>query len=185
MAPGLFWGVLLILIGIAAIARVVFDVHLFGVLFAIFLIFVGISMLIGKPWMFHGHENRHWHDSKYNNEYNHMFDDRSMADQPHDNSEYNVIFGRSVYDFRNIKFPDNEPIRIKINTVFGNSVIRISRNTPVKIKSDAVFAAASMPDGNSVAFGSIQYATDTFGVALNQLIIDAPVVFGAVQVEAE
>jgi hypothetical protein len=69
--------------------------------------------------------------------------------------------------------------------VFGNSVIRISKNTPVKIKSDAVFAGALMPDGNSVAFGSIQYATDTFGVALNHLIIDAPVVFGALEVKEE
>jgi len=175
MAPGLFWGVLLVLIGLAAIFRVVFDVNLFGVLFAFFLIFVGISMLIGKPWMFHGQKDDH----------NTMFDDRAVLEQPRDNSEYNVIFGRSVYDFRNVKFPDNEPIRIKINTVFGNSVIRINKDTPVKIKSDAVFAGASMPDGNSVAFGTIQYATDTFGVALNQLIIDAPVVFGALEVKAE
>jgi hypothetical protein len=64
-------------------------------------------------------------------------------------------------------------------------VILINRNTPVKIKSDAVFAAATMPDGNSVAFGTIQYATDTFAVTLNHLYIDAPVVFGAVQVKAE
>ena len=54
MAPGLFWGVLLVLIGLAAIFRVVFDVNLFGVLFALFLIFVGISLLVGKPWMFTG-----------------------------------------------------------------------------------------------------------------------------------
>jgi hypothetical protein len=118
-------------------------------------------------------------------EKNTMFEDRAVSDQPKDHSEYNVIFGRSVYDFRNIQFPDNEPIRIKINTVFGNSVIRINKDTPVKIKSDAVFAGSSMPDGNSVAFGSIQFSTDTFGVALNQLIIDAPVVFGALQVKAE
>jgi len=175
MAPGLFWGVLLILIGLAAIFRVVFDVNLFGVLFALFLIFVGVSMLIGKPWIF-----RHKQDDHHT-----LFDDRTVLEQPHDHEEYNVVFGRSVYDFRNIKFPDNEPIRIKINTVFGNSVIRISKDTPVKIKSDAVFAGATMPDGNTVAFGSIQYATDTFGVALNQLVIDAPVVFGAVQVKAE
>ena len=45
------------------------------------------------------------------------------------------------------------------------------------------FALASW--GNSVAFGSIQYATDSFGVALNQLIIDAPVVFGALQVRTQ
>jgi len=176
MAPGLFWGVLLVLVGLAAIFRVVFDVNLFGVLFAFFLIFVGVSMLIGKPLMFRcGHSD----------EKNTMFEDRAVIEQPKDRSEYNVIFGRSEYDFRNIQFTDNEPIRIKVNTVFGNSVIRISKNTPVKIKSDAVFAGASMPDGNSVAFGSIQYATDTFGVALNQLIIDAPVVFGALQVRAE
>jgi hypothetical protein len=175
MAPGLFWGVLLVLIGLAAIFRVIFDVNLFGVLFALFLIFIGINMLVGKPWMFRGHKD----------EKNTMFEDRSVTEQPKDKAEYNVIFGQSVYDFRDIKFPDNEPIRVKINTIFGNSIIRINRNTPVKIKSDAVFAGASMPDGNSVAFGSIQYATDSFGVALNQLIIDAPVVFGALQVKAE
>jgi len=175
MAPGLFWGVLLVLIGLAAIFRVIFDVNLFGVLFAFFLIFVGISLLVGKPWMFHQQKG----------EQNTMFGEQKMNDQPRDNAEYNVIFGRSVYDFRSIQFPDKEPIRIKINTVFGNSVILINKNTAVKIKSDAVFAGASMPDGNSVAFGSIQYATDTFAVALNHLYIDAPVVFGALQVKAE
>jgi len=175
MAPGLFWGVLLVLIGLAAIFKVIFNVNLFGVLFAIFLIFVGISMLVGKPWMFH-------HPKGENDM---MFGDHKMNEQPRDNAEYNVIFGRSVYDFRNVQFPDNEPIKIKINTIFGNSVILINKNTAVKIKSDAVFAGASMPDGNSVAFGSIQYATDSFAVALNHLYIDAPVVFGAVQVVSE
>jgi uncharacterized membrane protein HdeD (DUF308 family) len=57
MVSGLFWGVLLILIGLAAIFRMIFDVNLFGVLFAFFLIFIGVSMLIGKPWMFHGCKN--------------------------------------------------------------------------------------------------------------------------------
>src|SRR5512133_1213183 len=175
MAPGLIWGVLLVLIGLAAIFRVLFDVNIFGVLFALFLIFVGVSLLVGKPWMFKGSRD----------ERNTMFEEKTVSEQPRDRAEYNVIFGRSVYDFRDIKFPDNEPIRIKVNTIFGNSVIRISKNSPVRIKSDAVFAGASMPDGNSVAFGSIQYATDTSGVALNQLIIDAPVVFGALQLKAE
>lgn len=176
MAPGLFWGVLLVIIGLAIIFRVIFNVNVFGVLFALFLIFVGVRMLIGKPWVTRTH---------CGDERNTMFDERTVTEQPEDNAQYNVIFGRSVYDFRNITFPDNEPIRIKVNTIFGNSVIRINRNTPVKIKSDAVFAGATMPDGNTVAFGSIQYSTDTFGVALNQLIIDAPVVFGALQVKAE
>jgi predicted membrane protein len=175
MAPGLFWGVLLVLIGLAAIFRVVFDVNLFGVLFAFFLIFVGISMLIGKPWMFKTHKG----------ERDIMFEDRSFREQPADNSEYNVIFGRSVYDFKDVTFPDNQPVKIKLNTIFGNTVIHIKRSTPVKIKSDAVFASSSMPDGNSVAFGSIQYATDTASLSLNYLYIEAPVIFGALQVIAD
>jgi len=175
MAPGLFWGVLLVLIGLAAIFRVIFDVNLFGVVFALFLIFIGVTLLIGKPWMFQHKKGEH--DT--------LFGEQKIIEQPRDNSEYNVIFGRSVYDFRNIQFPENEPIKVKINTVFGNSVILISKNTPVKVKSDAVFAGATMPDGNSVAFGTIQYATDSFAVTLSHLYIDAPVVFGAVQVKAE
>jgi len=175
MAPGLFWGVLLILIGLAAIFRVVFNVHLFGVLFALFLIFIGISMLVGKPWMFKVHRG----------ENDILFGERTFREQPKDNSEYNVIFGKSVYDFRDIAFSDSTPVRIKLNTVFGNTVIRIRRSTPVMIKSDAVFASTAMPDGNSVAFGSIQYSTDTFAVNLYHLYIEAPVVFGAVQVIAD
>ena len=42
-----------------------------------------------------------------------------------------------------------------------------------------------MPDGNSVAFGSIQYATDSFAVNLNHLYIDAPVIFGSIEVVAD
>jgi predicted membrane protein len=175
MAPGLFWGVLLVLIGLAAIVRVVFDVNLFGVLFALFLIFAGITLLVGKPWIFHRHKC----------ERDTMFEERTVNEQPRDNSEYNVIFGKSVYDFSNISFPDNKPIRIKVNTVFGNTIIRISKNSPVKIKSDAVFASSSMPDGNSVAFGTIQYATDNFTVNPNHLYIEADVVFGSLKIMIE
>jgi predicted membrane protein len=175
MAPSLFWGMLLIIIGLSAIFRIVFDVNLFGIFFSLLLIFAGVTMVIGKPWFF----------QRSNNEYNTFLDDRAVTVQPRDQAEYNVVFGKTVYDLRGVQFPDNEPIRIKINTVFGNSLIVISKDSPVKIKSDAVFAGASMPDGNSVAFGSIQYKTEPFGMALNHLIIDAPVVFGSLQVRAE
>jgi hypothetical protein len=175
MAPGLFWGMLLVIIGLAAIFHNVFDVNLFGILFSFLLIFAGITIVIGRPWFF-------WES---HNEYHTFLEQRAVTVQPRDQAEYNVVFGSSVYDLRAVQFPDNEPIRIKVNTVFGHSLIIISKDAPVKIKSDAVFAGASMPDGNSVAFGSIQYKTETFGIALNHLIIDAPVVFGSLQVREE
>jgi len=172
MGPGLFWGVLLILIGLAAIFKVVFDVNLFGVVFALFLIFLGISMLVGKPWMFH--RNKGPHDT--------MFEDRTVREQPADHSEYNVIFGKSVYDFTSVDFPDERPVHVKINTIFGHSVVQVDRKVPVIIKSDAVFGSASMPDGSSVSFGSLQYSSDAYHPDSVALVIEAPVVFGAVQV---
>ncbi len=92
MAPGIIWGVLLVLIGLAAIFKVVFNVHLFGILFALFLIFLGITMLIGRPWMFHHQKGEH--DT--------MFGEQRVTEQPRNNTDYNVIFGRSVYDLLQI-----------------------------------------------------------------------------------
>lgn len=175
MAPGLFWGLFLILIGLAIILKVLLGVKLFGAILALFLIFVGISMLVGKPWMFRaGKRDRDI-----------LFEDRRVTETPVDGSEYNVIFGRSAYDFTATRFPDDRSIRIKINTVFGNTNIKVSRNTAVRIKSDAVFGSSTMPDGNTVAFGSVTYETDSFSTGKNHLYIDAPVVFGGLHVITE
>lgn len=173
MAPGFFAGILLILIGLSAIFHILFHVNLFGILFSFFLIFAGIYIVTGRTWFFKRNKDSH----------SAFFEESSIILQPRDHEEFNVLFGRMIYDLRGIRFEDNEPIRIKINTVFGNTILLVRKDSPVKIKSDAVFAGASMPDGNSVAFGSIQYKTESFGAALNHLIIDAPVVFGALQVK--
>ena len=175
MAPGLFWGLFLILIGLAIILKVLLGVKLFGAIVALFLIFVGISMLVGKPWMFRaGKRDRDI-----------IFEDRTLNENPVDGSEYNVVFGRSVYDFTGITFPDDRSVRIKINTVFGNTNIKVDRNKPVRIKSDAVFGSSTMPDGNTVAVGSVTFETDSVSTGKNHLYIDAPVVFGSLRVIAE
>ncbi len=172
MAPGLFWGILLILLGLAIILRVLFDIHIFGVFFALFIIFIGISMLVGRNWMFRPHQTT-------GNDV--IFDDRTFSETPHDGTEYNVIFGKSTYDFRNAVPANDNPLRIKINTIFGSTTVRISKDKAVRIKSDAVFGSSVMPDGNTVAFGSIGYATDSVSVGNNYLFIEAPVIFGSLR----
>lgn len=175
MAPGLFWGLLLVLIGLAIILRVLLGIKLLGAVIALFLIFIGISLLLGKSWMFNpGKRDRDI-----------IFEDRTIREIPQDSAEYNVIFGRSVYDFRDIDFTGNRSVRIKVNTVFGSTIIRVDRNKPIRIKSDAVFGSSTMPDGNTVAFGSISYATDSFSTEKNYLFIEAPVVFGSVNIRGE
>jgi hypothetical protein len=175
MAPGLFLGALLIILGIAAILRVVFDIHVFGILFACLLIAFGISLLVRKPWMIPCHRDKR--DT--------IFAERFVSEQPPNHIEYNLIFGHTVYDFRNIVLPSNEPVSVSINAVFGSAVILVNPQTPLKVNADAVFASASVPSGSSVSFGNIQFATESLASSPACLNIKASVVFGSLQVRAE
>ena len=148
--------------------------NLFRVLIAVFLILIGIKILVGNKGIFNF--------SSVKNDV--IFGEKSYSGTPNNKTEYNVMFGKSVFDFRDIEFKDEKPIRLKINTIFGAAEIKINENSPVKIKVDAAFAGAKMPDGNTVAFGSSQFVSDTFDVSRNYLFIDANVVFGGVEVKS-
>ena len=174
MAPGVFWGILLVIIGLGLIFRILFDVNLFRVIIAVILILAGIRILVGDRGPF-----------RYKTEDNDvMFGERKISSTPNNNTEYNVIFGKSVFDFRDIDFKDNKPIRLKMNTIFGGTVVKISKATPVKIKTNAAFAGARMPDGNSTVFGTYYYSTDSFDSSGIYLYIDTNVVFGSLEVKA-
>jgi hypothetical protein len=172
MVPGFFWGLVLILIGLAVIFRVVFDVNLFRIIIGILIILFGIRILLGKTWM--PERSKKEHDT--------FFSDQKYSEIPKDNTEYNVIFGRSVYDFTRSDLAVREPVRIKINVVFGAAVIKIKPDMPVRIKSEAVFGASRMPDGNTVAFGSINYNTRSFSEDAPHLYIESNVVFGGIEI---
>jgi predicted membrane protein len=174
MAPGVFWGIVLVIIGLSIIFRVIFDVNLFRVLIAVLLILLGIKVLVGNKGIFNF--------SSVKNDV--FFSEKSYSGSPNDRTEYNVMFGKSVFDFRNIDFKDEKPVRLKINTIFGAAEIKINENSPVRIKVDAAFAGAKMPNGNTVAFGSSQYVSDTYDGSSKYLFIDANVVFGGLEVKS-
>lgn len=174
MAPGVFWGIILVIIGLSIIFRVVFDINLFRVLIAVLLILLGIKILVGNRGIFNLSSGRN----------DVIFSEKRYSGTPNNRTEYNVMFGKSVFDFRDIEFKDEEPIRLKINTIFGAAEIKINKNSPVKIKVDAAFAGAKMPNGNTVAFGSSQYVSNTYDASRNYMFIDANVVFGGLEVKS-
>jgi len=171
MGPGLFWGVVLIVIGLSIIFKVFFDISILRIVIAIIIILFGIKVLIGKPRIF-----THCNKDQV------VFGERIFRAGSVEQTEYNTVFGKSVYDFRNIKNLKPGRNKIEVNTVFGSTEIIISDTIAVKIKADAVFAAASMPNGNSVAFGTINYDSDSVVNASSYLYIEANVVFGDLKV---
>jgi predicted membrane protein len=172
MVPGFFWGLVLILIGLAIIFRVVFDVNLLRIIIAVLIILFGIRILAGKNWM----------PERAKKEHDTLFSDRNYKEIPKNDTEYNVMFGRSVYDFTGQDSTLLGPVKVKINVVFGAAIIKINPDMPVKVKSEAVFGGSRMPDGNTVAFGSIHYATRSYSENSPYLYIEPNVVFGGIEI---
>jgi predicted membrane protein len=172
MGAGLFWGAFLLLLGIALIIKVVFqiDFPVFKVLVGVFLILVGIKVLFGR-FVFPSH---HFDPEET------IFNERTY-DQPEPGKEYTVLFGKGVYDFTDVDLSQGS-FHSKISTVFGGCQIIIPRDTPVRIKADAVFAGAELPDGNTAVFGSSEYQSDSWSPDSASINIKVDVVFGGVQV---
>ncbi|MDG5813677.1 hypothetical protein QA601_01170 [Chitinispirillales bacterium ANBcel5] len=159
---GLFWGIILILIGLSIIIRVVFNIQipLFRIVFALILIYLGIRVLVGGAWI-RGDQRTA------------LFEDRTIGAKE---GEYNVIFSRAQIDA-------TQPLprggdNIETNTVFGSSVLKISKDIPTRIKVSAVFASTSLPDGNTISFGDYTYLNPAYSADEPFRTIRANVVFG-------
>lgn len=158
--------------GVALIIRVVFNVDfpVFKVLVGIFLVLLGLKMLFGRhlisPHHFKSEET--------------VFNER-IYDNPESGKEYTVLFAKGVYDFTHVDL-EKGSYQVKISTVFGGTQIIIPEDKPVRIKADAVFAGAELPDGNSAVFGTTIYESDSWSPDVPSINIKVDVVFGGVQV---
>ena len=173
MGAGVFWGAVLIFIGLALIIRFVFNVDfpVIKVLIAGFFIYLGIRILFGSFGMFNIKSGPN----------DVLFSEREFV-HPENNKEYNVIFGKGNFDFRDIDLSEGN-VNVKIGTVFGASEIIIDRDMPVRINADAVFSGAELPDGNTAVFGSSSYESESFSPDSNHLRIKLDVVFSGVDVK--
>jgi predicted membrane protein len=172
---GLFWGIILIIIGISLIVKVVFkiDFPIMKVLVAFFFIYMGIKILAGNFGFL-----------KIKTGPNDViFSESTFVHELNLPAEQNVVFGRGVFDFRNLR-ESSLPAEIHINTVFGNSEILIRKTMPVIIKVDAAFAGATLPNDNSTVLGSANYQSANFDETKPHLTIKTDAVFSSVKIKA-
>lgn len=159
-------------IGISLIIKVIFNVDfpIFKIIIAFFFIYLGLRILFGNFGMF-----------SMNTGPNEILFSERTYNSPYDFDEYNVVFGKAVYDFTDVDLSQGTK-KVKLGTVFGGSFIKVDPDMPVKIVADAVFAGAELPDGNSAVFGSSSYVSPTFKEDSAHLFIKVDVIFGAVKV---
>jgi predicted membrane protein len=175
MGSSLFWGIILIIIGLSLVAKVVFNIDfpVFKIVVAFIFIFIGLKIMFGSNTkVFHRH---------YYNNSNIVFGETKFEKAKH-GTEYNVVFSKGNFDFREVELNPEGPTRITINTVFGGSDILIRHDMPVQVKINAAFAGAHLPNGNTSSFGSTIYSTDSLDTSKPYLEINADVVFGGMNV---
>lgn len=174
MGSSIFWGLILIAIGLIYIINIVFNIDLpiFKIVIAFVFIYIGIRILVGSDHkIFGGHRTK-----------NDVVFGESNFYSTKSGNDYNVVFGKGTFDFRNIELQPEGPTKIKIDAVFGGAQIFLKRETPVKVIIDAAFAGAQMPNGNSAAFGSTVYTSDNLDETKPYLEIKADVVFGGLKI---
>lgn len=174
MGSSMFWGILLIVIGLSLVIKIVFNVEfpIFKILIAFVFLYIGLRILLG-------HSVRPFNEHRTETDV--VFGESNFSKIDND-KEYNVVFSKGTFDLRNVELNAEGSTRVKINTVFGGSKVILNSAIPTRIKVDAVFAGANMPNGNSAAFGSTIYMSDSLDMTKPFLDIKADVVFGGLQV---
>ena len=176
MSVSLFWGVLIILVGVSLILNSFkIDFPVFKLFFAFFFIYLGIRLFIGKEFSIFTDK-----DDKQSV----VFGQKTVT-SVENRKEYNIVFSGAKFDLRNLTIPEGETINIELNTVFGGSELYINKNLPIHVQSHTVFAGTKMPDGNSSAFGNLTYDYDSIAHGKPRLIIETNTVFGGLVIKRE
>lgn len=131
-------GLLLILTGIYFIIRYCFNINMpfilytpiFRMIFSIIIMFLGIYILIG---VYYVGENLPQYKRAY----------------------YRIFFKTSSMDFTNLEVDRN--LNITIDSAFSDTIIFINQNIQVHIKASSAFGNISLPTGDSVSFGEINF----------------------------
>lgn len=171
MGIGLFWGIVLIVIGLSIIFKVMFDISILRIIIAIVFILVGLKILIGKSAI-----------NISSNDNDVIFNERNFTEFPGSSTEFNTIFGKSVFNFGNAAIPTDKHLDLEFNTIFGNTEIVLPPGLPVRIKAEAVFGSAKLPNENTAVFGSANYVSDQDTAFTNYVTIEASAVFGNIEI---
>ena len=166
---GVFWGAVLILLGLSVIVNIVFHISIpvFRIVIALILIFLGIQVLTGHRWVSRQKTASIFRDEKFANDTNRY--------------EYSIVFGKGTIDLTTV-LSDTSKRNYKISTAFGSSVVVIPAQVPVIVSASSAFGGLTLPNGNTVSFGEYVYKNKLFAGQADALAIRIDLAFGACKV---
>ncbi len=172
VSSAVFWGVVIILIGLSIILREVFDIHFpfLRVFFGILLIYWGVKVIAGGF-------NRSWGSN------NIVFNEANIDDDG-TKKEYNVVFGSSRVDLFKMQMPTSDQ-KLEMNVVFGSGKLIINDSIPMRIEMNAVFGNIQAPDRTKAGFGTSIYTTSAYKEGMPCVRLETNAVFGSLQIQSK
>jgi len=169
IVDGIFWGALLIILGVWFIVRRSLPVHIpvIRVIVAVLLVYAGVRILARGPV-----------STDRNTA---VFSESTMSYSADRGREYNLIFSSGVVDLSQAA-PAGASIHAEVNVIFGSGTLRLNPSLPVRVNMSSAFGAVESPNGRSVAFGDMVYTTPSYRDGAPALEIRATAVFGRLRI---
>jgi hypothetical protein len=162
---GIFWGALLIVLGVWFIVRRSVPVHIpvIRIVIAVLFVYAGVRILARGPMSMDRNTA--------------VFSESTMRYSPDRSREYNLIFSSGAIDLSSAA-PASASIHAEVNVIFGSGTLRINPSLPVRVSMSCAFGTVESPHGRSVAFGDTVYTTQSWREGAPALEIHATAVFG-------
>ena len=167
---GIFWGSVLILVGVWFIVRRSVPVHIsvIRIIVAVLFVYAGVRILVRGPV-----------STDRNTA---VFSESTMSYSPDRGREYNLIFSSGDIDLT-AAAPSNASIHAEVNVIFGSGTLRINPSVPVRVRMSSAFGTVESPNGRSIAFGESVYTTDSWREGAPAVEIRATAVFGRLAIQ--
>jgi hypothetical protein len=166
---GIFWGSVLILVGVWFIVRRSVPVHIpvIRIIVAVLFVYAGVRILVRGPV-----------STDRNTA---VFSESTMSYSPDRGREYNLIFSSGDIDLT-AAAPSNASIHAEVNVIFGSGTLRINSALPVRVNMSSAFGTVESPNGRSIAFGDTVYTTQSYREGAPALEVHATAVFGRLRI---
>ena len=121
LIDGVFWGVLLIVVGVWFLVRryIPFNIPLFRVVIAVILVYIGIRVLVNGPVIHHDRNTM-------------VFSESSLQWSPAHGRDYNVLFSSGTVDLTGVELA-GRTVRTEVNVVFGSGTLRLDPAMSVRV----------------------------------------------------
>ena len=162
----MFFGILLLAIGLIIIVNVMFGIHLpvFRIIFGLFLIYLGFKVIFGVPW-----RPAEWKGQEGSVVFNTA--DMVLSESDTLPDSFDVVFGSSKIDLRSLKNLGDK--KVEVNAIFGEVVLILPKALRLESKISSVAGQVTLPKAN------VEAATG------ESLHLEANAVFGSITVKRE